>query len=359
MAVNRKKQIIKKRAPAKMNALLTDISGMIAKTRSAVAVTVNAEMTMLYWNIGTRIRQEVLKNKRAEYGKEIVQTLSAQLVIAYGNSFSEKNLRRMVQFSEDFLNHKIVVSLIRQLSWTHFIALIPLKEPLAREFYAEMCRVERWSVRTLRKKIDSMLFERTALSRKPEKLVEYEIAKLRKTDQLTPDLVFKDPYFLDFLGIKDRYIEKDIEDAILREMEAFLLEFGAGFTFVARQKRISIDSTDYYLDLLFFHRGLRRLVAVELKLDDFKPAHKEQMELYLRWLAKYEMKDGEDSPIGLILCAGKKDETIELLEVEKSGIRVAQYLTELPSKQLLEKRLHGAIKHARMRIENKGSGDAQ
>ncbi|MFH2084348.1 MAG: PDDEXK nuclease domain-containing protein [Candidatus Omnitrophota bacterium] len=353
MPVNIKKQIIKKRAPAKTNALLTDISGMIEKTRSAVAVTVNAEMTTLYWNIGKRIRQEILKNKRAEYGKEIVETVSQQLKLDYGAGFSIKNLRHIIRFAEIYPDNKIVSALRRQLGWTHFKIVIYIDDPLKRDFYVEMCRIERWSTRALEKKIDSMLYERTALSRKPEKLVEYEIAKLRKTDQLTPDLVFKDPYFLDFLGVKDRYIEKDLEDAILREMEAFLLELGAGFTFVARQKRISIDSTDYYLDLLFFHRGLRRLVAVELKLDDFKPAHKGQMELYLRWLAKYEMKDGEDSPIGLILCAGKKDETIELLEVEKSGIRVAQYLTELPSKQLLEKRLHGAIKRARMRIENK------
>jgi len=169
---------------------------------------------------------------------------------------------------------------------------------------------------------------------------------------MTPDLVFRDPYFLDFLGLKDRYLEKDLEDAILREMEQFLLELGVGFSFVARQKRISVDSDDYYLDLLFFHRGLRRLVAIELKIGDFRPAYKGQMELYLRWLEKNEMKPGEDTPIGLILCAGKKRETVELLELEKSGIRVAEYLTELPSKDVLKARLHRVIQAARDRLEH-------
>lgn len=163
-------------------------------------------------------------------------------------------------------------------------------------------------------------------------------------------MVFRDPYFLDFLGLKDRYLEKDLEDAILRELEQFLLELGSGFTFVARQKRIQVDSDDYYIDLLFFHRKLRRLVAIELKLGDFKPADKGQMELYLRWLDKYERQDGEETPIGLILCAGKKHEAVELLELEKSSIRVAEYLTELLPRNILERKLHDAIITARERL---------
>ena len=205
----------------------------------------------------------------------------------------------------------------------------------------------------MRKKIGGMLFERTALSRKSEKVVKREIDTLRKTDQVTPDLVFKDPYFLDFLGLRDHYVEKDVEDAILREMELFLLELGAGFTFVARQKRISVDNVDYYLDLLFFHRGLRRLVAIELKMDEFRPAYKGQMEFYLHWLDRYECKQAEGRPIGLILCAGKKDETIELLELSKSGIRVAQYMTQLPPRKIIEEKLHQAIRLAKLRLEQR------
>ena len=284
---------------------------------------------------------------RAEYGKEFVAALGRQLEREFGRGFGDKNLRRMIQFAEVFPDQEIVVSLIRQLTWTHFIALIPLNKPLQRDFYAEMCRVERWSVSTLRKKIGGMLYERTALSRKPEKLAALELKQLREEDKLTPDLVFRDPYFLDFLGLKDRYLEKDIEDAIMREMENFILELGVGFTFVARRKRITLDGDDFYLDLLFYHRRLRRLVAIDLKLDVFKPGDKGQMELYLRWLAKHEAQPGEDTPIGLILCAGKKEETVELLEPGKSGIHVASYWTKLLPKAQLERKLHQAVLLAR------------
>ena len=331
--------------------LIGDIRSLIETARHNVAVTVNAGLTILYWQIGNRICQNILKQKRGEYGKEIVATLSQELADDYGNNFNEKNLRRMIQFAEVFSDKKIVVSLIRQLSWTHFIALIPLKNDLQRDFYAEMCRVERWSVRTLRKKIDGMLYERTAISKKPEELVKKELSALREEDRLTPDLVFRDPYFLDFLGLKDTYSEKDLETAILREMESFILELGIGFSFVARQKRITVDNEDYYLDLLFFHRKLKRLIAIELKLGKFKAAYKGQMELYLRWLEKYEKEPGEETPLGLILCAGKASEQIELLQLDKSGIKVAEYMTELPKRKLLEQKLHKAVEMARKRLE--------
>lgn len=236
------------------------------------------------------------------------------------------------------------------MSWTHFKQISYLDDPLKRDFYAEMCRIERWSTRTLDKKIQGMLFERTALSKKPDQLIRHELNQLRAEDKLTPDLVFRDPYFLDFLGLKDRYIERDVEDGIMRELENFILELGVGFSFVARQKRIQIDSDDYYLDLLFYHRSLRRLVAIDLKLGDFQPGDKGQMELYLRWLAKYEQQPGEESPIGLILCANKKSEQIELLELEKSGIRVASYWTKILPKKLLQQKLREAIQHAQERL---------
>ena len=332
--------------------LIGDIRTLIEETRSAVAVTVNAGLTMLYWRIGKRVNEEILKGKRADYGAEIISTVSRQLETDYGRGFGEKNLRRMIQFAEAFSDEKIIVSLIRQLSWTHFIALIPLKQSLQREFYAEICRVERWSVRTLRKKIGSMLYERTALSKKPEELARIELDALRADDKLTPDLVFRDPYLLDFLGLKDAFQEKDLEAAVLRELESFIMELGAGFTFVARQKRLIVDEDDFYLDLLFFHRDLRRLVAVELKLDKFRPAHKGQMELYLRWLDKYERKENEASPLGIILCAGKNTEQIELLELGRSGIHVAEYLTELPPKDVLKRKLHEAIARSKLFFEN-------
>jgi predicted nuclease of restriction endonuclease-like (RecB) superfamily len=333
--------------------LVADVRSMIEQTREAVARTVNAGITLLYWRIGKRIQTEVLGNARAEYGKEIVATLSQQLTHDFGPGFTHRNLFNMIRFAEVFPDPQIVHALSAQLGWTHFRSLIPLKDPIQREFYAEMCRVERWSSRTLTKKIDSMLFERTAISKKPEEVAKAELATLRSEDQLTPDLIFRDPYILDFLGLKDRYLEKDLENAILRELVIFLLELGNGFAFLGRQTRIQIDSDDFYLDLLFYHRGLKRLIAIDLKLGDFKAEYKGQMELYLRWLAKHEQQPGEDAPLGIILCAGKKTEQIELLELNQSGIHVAEYLTALPSRELLQQKLHAAIEISRARLANK------
>lgn len=333
--------------------LLDDLRRMINETRQSVAATVNAALTLLYWNVGRRIREDFLQEKRAEYGQQILPTLSAKLTIEYGRGWNARNLAYMVKFAETFPDETILHTLCAKLSWSHFRLLIGLDDMLKRDFYAEMCRIEGWSTRTLEKKIRSMLFERTALSRKPEKLIEQELQLLRQTDRLTPDLVFRDPYLLDFLGLKDTFSEKDVEAAILRDMESFILELGVGFAFLERQKRITLDGDDFYLDLLFYHRPLRRLVAIELKLGDFKPAFKGQMELYLRWLDKYERREGEDAPLGIILCAGKKHEQIELLELGNSGIHVAEYLVELPPRKLLAEKLHRAVELARVRLGGK------
>jgi len=348
----RKRDLVKMEPvpPVASPPLLEDLRRMIEETRQGVAVTVNAALTMLYWRIGKRINEEILKGGRAEYGKEIVVSLARQLEADYGRGFSEKSLRHMLRFAEAFPDDRIVSALMRQLSWTHFLSIIYLQDSLQRDFYAEMCRIERWSTRTLQKRIGSMLYERTALSKKPEDLGRIELDALREEDKLTPDLVFRDPYFLDFLGLKGAFQEKDLEAAIVREMETFILELGVGFTFVARQKRITVDDDDFYLDLLFYHRDLRRLVAIELKLDKFRPEHKGQMELYLRWLDKYERKQGEESPLGMILCAGKKQEQIELLELGGAGIHVAEYLVELPPRKLLAEKLHRAVELARVRF---------
>lgn len=348
-----------KQAPAEQVRLVSDIQQLIEDTRASVATTVNTGMTILYWRIGKRIHAELLKGERAAYGEAIVSTVSRQLRDRYGNGFSAKNLRHMIRFAEAFPDEEIVSTLWRQLGWSHFKELIYLKDTLQMEFYAELCRVERWSVRVLRKKIDGMLFERTALSKQPEALAKAELQTLREDDQLTPNLVFRDPYLLDFLGLKDRYLERDLEDAILREIELFLLELGRGFAFLGRQKRIQIDSDDFYLDLLFYNRYLKRLIVIDLKLGDFKAEYKGQMELYLRWLDKHERQPEEAPPLGVILCAGKKQEMVELLELDQSGIHVAEYLTALPPKELLRQKLHTAIKQSRRRLENRSGVDEQ
>ena len=332
--------------------LLTDLRTLILEARQRVAQTVNAGLTLLYWNIGSRIRKDFLHDKRAEYGQAILQSLSAKLGAEFGRGYSERNLASMVRFAEVFPDPKILQSLIATLGWSHFQRIIYLDDTLKRDFYAEMCRLENWDTRTLAKKIQSMLFERTALSKKPDQLIRQELDALKAEDKLTPDLVFRDPYVLDFLGLKDTYSEKDVETAILREMESFILELGVGFCFVARQKRMQVDHEDYYLDLLFYHRKLHRLVAIELKIGDFRAADKGQMELYLGWLKRYECEPEDQPPIGLILCAGKSEQHVELLDPGKSGIRVASYWTKALPKAELEKKLRDAVRLARARLES-------
>jgi predicted nuclease of restriction endonuclease-like (RecB) superfamily len=330
--------------------LFQEIRQLIDAAKQRAAVVINTEITLLYWQIGHRIQTEILQGQRAEYGKQIIASLSQQLTQAYGKGWSEKHLRHCLRLVETFPDNQIVSTLCRQLSWSHLRMFIYMDDLLKREFYIEFTQLEHWSVRQLQERINSMLYERTALSRKPEETIRHDLEELRQTQQISPDLLLKDPYILDFLDLSDRYLEKDLEDAILRDIEQFLLELGAGFTFIARQKRLQIDNDDYYIDLLFYNRKLKRLVAIDLKLGNFKPEYKGQMELYLRWLAKYEQETDEQPPLGIILCAGKKQEQIELLELDKSGIHVAEYLTILPPKELLQAKLQQAIATARRRL---------
>lgn len=339
--------------------ILRDVRQLITDARRQTAVAVNMGLTVLYWRIGKRLSVEVLRSERAAYGEQIVATLSRELVAEFGRGYTEKSLRRMIQFAQSFPEEEIVATLWRQLSWSHFRELLPLNQPFQREFYAEMCRIEGWSVRTLQQRIDSMLYERTALSKQPDALIRAELASLRSQGEVAPSLLLKDPYVLDFLGLSDRFLERDLEDAILRELETFLLELGSGFSFIARQKRIQVDGDDFYMDLLFYNRRLKRLVVVELKQGRFKPEYKGQMELYLRWLAQHELEAGESAPLGIILCAGKNTEQMELLELGSAGIHVAEYLTILPPPEVMYAKLHEAIETARARIEAKPREDSK
>lgn len=335
------------------NKLFEQIKNLIEQTKNNVAIAVNSSLTMMYWNIGKLINDEVLQNKRAEYGKEIVATVSQQLIKQYGKGYSYSALTRMMKFAKN-VDEKNIATLSQQLSWSHFKELIVLEDTLKIEFYAQMSIAQNWGVRTLRERIDSMLYERTALSKQPDELIKHELENI-KNENFSKNVVFKDPYFLDFLEINDRYLEKDLEDAILRSIEQFIFELGVGFSFIERQKRIIIDGEDFKIDLLFYNRKLKRLIAIDLKIGRFKAEYKGQMELYLKWLSKYEKEEGENEPLGIILCADKKEEQIELLELEKSGIHVAQYLTVLPPKDVLEAKLHQAIESAKAKyfIDNK------
>lgn len=322
--------------------LLAELVDLVEKTKYQVVSQANSSLTVLFWHIGKRILNQNLHHERAEYGKQIVVTVSRELVKRFGRNYEEKNLRRMIQFAKQFPEVENVVTLSRHLTWSHFIVLIPLKTEDARDFYGKLAIENSFGVRELRKQIDKKTFERTEKA----DIQLHDSKKIRKG-------IFKDPYLLDFLELKDGYLEYDLESAILKELELFILELGNGFTFVERQKRMIIDGDDFSLDLLFYHRKLKRLVAIELKIDKFKAKYKGQMELYLKWLNKYEKQEGEETPIGLILCAEASEEQIELLEMQKDGIMVAEYWTELPPKEILEAKLHNTLIEARERLERK------
>lgn len=330
--------------------LLTDIRRLIDSARQRVALSVNSEMTMLYWQIGRCIGADVLRGQRAEYGKQVIAVLSQQLTLEYGTGWGERQLRHCVRLVEVFPDEKILHTLCSELSWSHLRLLVTIDDPLKREFYTEVCRLEHWSVRQLRERMNSLLFERTAISRQPEDTIRQDLAALRETGRVSAALAFRDPYVLDFLGLADSYTENDLESAILAELQRFIIELGSDFAFLARQKRITIDNRDYKIDLLFFHRRLKRLVAIDLKIGEFEAGYKGQMELYLRYLEKYEHLEGEDTPIGLILCTGKHEEHVELLQLDKSNIRVADYLTLLPPREILQARLHQSIEIAQQRL---------
>lgn len=331
--------------------LLTDVRLLIDSARQRVANAVNAELTQLYWKIGQRVNVELLQGQRAEYGKQVIAELAKQLMIEFGKGWSERQLRYCLRVAQIFPDIQILHTLCSELSWSHLRLIIQIDEALKRDFYIEICRVEHWSVRQLQERINSMLFERTAISKKPEETIQQDIMQLRNQGQQSADLTFRDPYVLDFLGLSDSYSEKDLETAILAELQRFIIEMGSDFAFMARQKRITIDTRDYYIDLLFYHRRLRCLIAIDLKVGEFEAAHKGQMELYLRYLEKHEQMEGEKTPIGLILCTGKNEEHVELLQLEQSNIRVADYITQLPSREALKIKLHQSIELARMKLD--------
>ncbi|MHB0991026.1 MAG: PDDEXK nuclease domain-containing protein [Burkholderiales bacterium] len=333
-----------------IDTLYGEIRQLIETAKTHAVLQVNQALVLTYWQIGKRVKIDLLEAGRAQYGAGVLKQLAQRLTYEYGSGFSHSSLTRMAKFYDYLPRQKIVATLSQQLSWSHFVEIIKIEEDTKREFYTSMCVSGRWSVRTLRERMDSMLFERTAIFRQPEEVVQNELASLQHDQTFTPQLFLKDPYLLDFLDLKDNFTEKDLENAILMELERFILELGSDFAFMSRQKRIQIGGNDYYIDLLFYHRKLRRLVLLELKLGDFKPDYKGQVELYLKWLAKHEQQPGEESPIAIILCSGKDAEVVELMDLEPDHIHVAEYWLQLPPKKTLQARLHKAMLEARARL---------
>jgi predicted nuclease of restriction endonuclease-like (RecB) superfamily len=340
--------------------LYQDIRQLIESAKTRVVTQVNQALALTYWQIGKTITTEVLNNGRAHYGAATMDLLAEKLVAEYGQGFGRRNLFRMAKFYQQFPDIEIVTTVSAQLSWSHFVEIIKIEDETKREFYIRLCADAHWSVRTLRERMDGMLFERTAISKQPDILIRRELTQLQQQPTAaSPALFLKDPYLLDFLDLKDNFTEKDLENAILMELERFILEMGSDFAFMGRQRRIQIGGHDYYLDLLFYHRKLKRLVLIELKLGDFKADYKGQVELYLKWLAKHEQQSGEQSPIAIILCGGKDTEVVELMDLEPDNIHIGEYWLNLPPKEVLQAKLHKAMIEAKARLEfqREGGGD--
>ena len=324
------------------NIIFSNVAQIIENRKFNAISAANSQVVLMFWEIGTYINSVILGKERAEYGKKILSTVSTKLVTNYGIPFVEANLYRMKRFAAVFSDINIIADFFPFLSWSHFCEIMRIKDEQARLYYAKDAAERQLGIRELRQQIARKPFERQ------------EIANMQLTgNSKVPFNVFKDPYLLDTLGLKDNFLEADLENAILLELEKFILEFGSSFAFMERQKRIIIDDDDFKIDLLFFHRDLRCLVAIELKAGKFKPQYKGQMELYLRWLDRYERKDGENAPVGLILCTEASRNQIELLELDKAGIAVAEYWTNLPPKNVLEKKITEILTEARERLERR------
>ncbi len=328
-------------SPDDDRALLGGISGLIEAARTRAAAAVNSELVMLYWSIGKRIREDVLGGERAEYGQAVVKRLAERLTERYGRGYSRSNLLRMVQFAEVWPDEAIVAPVAQQLPWTSICIALGLSDQHKRDFYLTFAAHERWSKRTLRAKIDDKLYERTIEARGGVNGLEEELAALRHTG-LAPGLVFREPYVLDFLELPPSHSEAVFERAILDDMWRFIVELGGGFAFVDRQKRITVDGDDYYLDLLFYHLGMRCFVAVELKTRKLQPSDYGQMLLYLRWLDANERGPADEAPVGLILCTDRGPQQARLLGLNDGEIRAARYITE-PIRERMQSRLREAV----------------
>lgn len=331
--------------------LYDGVTAIIDKARRQVAVYVNAHASMTFWNVGKFIIDDMDYQTYSAYGQKILATLSQRLTARYGKGYTYSALTRMMKVARLYNDREMFAMLSQTLSWSHFLELVTIEDPTKRLFYQQMGIAEHWSVQQLRDQQDGMAYERSLIAAKPNDEIVQTLENI--TPQHTePDVVMKSSYVLDFLGLSGLYTEKELEDAIALQLENFILELGQGFAFLERQKRFTIDGTDYKLDLLFYHRKLKCLVAIDLKLGKFKPQYKGQMELYLKYMQKYDMQPEENPPIGLLLCSEGNTEHIELMMLDEDRIKVAQYLTCLPDKQWFIDKLNRSILIAREQSEN-------
>jgi predicted nuclease of restriction endonuclease-like (RecB) superfamily len=342
MSEKKKDLSVKGETQVDETALFNYVSAIIENRKFRAQAQANQESVLMFWEIGKYVGSVLLGGERAGYGKQIVVTLAQQLQTKYGSSFEYSNVTRMIKFAARFPDVEIVVPLAQHLSWSHFVALLPLKTDEAFMFYANDAAARHLGKRDLRRQISRKAYERR------------EIANSSLTEQsIVPFNAFKDPFLLDILNLKDNYLESDLEKAIIADVQKFILEFGRGFAFIESQKHMPIDGEEVVLDLLFYNRILKRLVAVELKIGSFKAAYKSQMELYLAWLDEYEREKGEEAPIGIILCASANRKKVEMLKMDRAGIVVAEYWTELPPKAVFEQKIKEIMEEAQERLERR------
>ena len=334
------------------DSLYRGVAEIIDDAQHVVVVYVNKHANLMFWHIGHFINEDLGYRKYSAYGDKIFATLSQRLTNHYGKGYTYSAVTRMMKVARIYHDEEMFATLSQTLTWSHFLELISIEDSTKRLFYQQMGIAEHWSVRQLRDKQDQMVYERSLLAAKPEDDIVKILEKVSPT-HMEPDAVLRNSYVLDFLGLSGYYSEEDLEAAIAKQLEAFILELGQGFAFLERQKRFSIDGTDYYLDMLFYHRKLKCLVAIDLKLGKFKPQYKGQMELYLKYLQKHDMQPDENPPIGLLLCSEGNTEHIELMMLNEDRIKVAQYLTCLPNKQWFIDKLNRSILIAKEYNNNK------
>jgi len=368
--------------PAVYDAALTDVAGILDAARRASARSVNSIMTAAYWLVGRRIVEyEQGGATRAEYGAELIRRLSGDLTARYGRGFSPRNLEQMRAFyqawqipqtasaervsihqtaSGESVSTEITLGAIAPhfpLPWSAYVRLLSVPNELAREFYETEALVGGWTVRQLKRQIDSQFYERTALSRDKEAML-LRGRQPEAGDLTAPEMEFKDPYLLEFLGLKDEYSESDLEEALIQHLETFLMELGSDFCFVGRQRRLRVGDEWYRVDLLFYNRRLRCLVVIDLKLGRFTHADAGQMNLYLNYAREHWTLDGENTPVGLILCAHRDADVARYaLAGLDNTILPAEYRTALPAEELLVAEINRAREMLRLRGGN-GKPDA-
>lgn len=314
----------------------SQIRNAVITAQSKVAVAVNTAMIHAYWEIGEQIYLSCGENDRADYGKQLLKYLANELTNEFGKGFSERNLRRMRQF---YLAFPIRSTLSSKLSWSHYMLLMQIDNESRRKFYIEECEKASWSVRQLKRQIDTLYYDRILASKNKE-VVAKEIDELEPKPEY--EKIIKDPYVLEFLNLEanPHFYEKDLEQALIDHLQKFLLELGRGFSFVARQQKISFDGRNFYIDLVFYNYILKCFVLIDLKLGDLAHQDLGQIQMYVNYYTRELMNEGDNPPIGIVLCTDKSDSIVKYtLPEDNTQIFASKYMTYLPSEQELKKEL--------------------